>query len=207
MGSLLIIGAFVVGCVASYLGWIPVWLIGGDLAMWVLFALMFQVGMGIGSDDRLKEIFSSLKPRILLVPLATIVGTLAATALVSLTISRWNIADVLAIGSGFGYYSLSSILITSLKEGTLGQQIAVELGTIALMANVFREMLTLLFAPLMVKYFGPLAPICAGGATSMDVTLPTITRFSGRDWVFISVVHGVIVDASVPFLVSLFCSL
>ena len=41
----------------------------------------------------------------------------------------------------------------------------------------------------------------------MDVTLPVITRFSGKDWVFVSIVHGIVVDFSVPFLVPLFCSL
>jgi uncharacterized membrane protein YbjE (DUF340 family) len=59
----------------------------------------------------------------------------------------------------------------------------------------------------MVRWFSPLAPICAGGATTMDVTLPIITHTSGRDWVFVSILHGVVVDFSVPFLVPLFCSL
>ena len=84
---------------------------------------------------------------------------------------------------------------------------AAELGTIALMANIFREMMTLVFAPLMVRWFSPLGPISAGGATTMDVTLPVITRISGKEWVFVSIVHGIVVDFSVPFLVSFFCSL
>jgi uncharacterized membrane protein YbjE (DUF340 family) len=41
----------------------------------------------------------------------------------------------------------------------------------------------------------------------MDVTLPVITRYSGKDWVFVAIVHGILVDFSVPFFVSLFCSL
>lgn len=175
--------------------------------MWVLYALMFQVGIGIGSDERLKEILRTLSPRMLLVPLATVAGTLAAVAAVSPVLVRWSAADALAVGSGFGYYSLSSILITSLKEASIGAQAAAELGTIALMANVFREIMTLLLAPAMVRRFGPLAPVCSGGATSMDTTLPVITRFSGREWVFISIAHGMAVDFSVPFLVTFFCSL
>lgn len=58
-------------------------------------------------------------------------------------------------GIGFGYYSLSSIFITEYK-GT-------ELGTIALLSNIVREMITLLLSPLLVKVAGPLAPIAAGG--------------------------------------------
>ena len=167
---------------------------------------MLQVGIGIGSDSRLKEILRTLSPRLLFLPLATIVGTLVATLAVSFLLSRWSTAEVLAVGSGMGYYSLSSILITSLKEQSIGVVAAAELGTIALMANIFREIMTLVLAPLMVRWFSPLGPISAGGATSMDVTLPVITRISGKEWVFVSIVHGIVVDFSVPFLVPFFCS-
>ena len=203
----MIVGAFILGCLFGYAEWLPEWLAQGDAAMWVLYALMLQVGIGIGSDPRLKEILRSLSPRLLLLPCATIVGTLLASLIVSFVLSRWSVAEVLAAGSGMGYYSLSSILVTSLKEATIGAAAAAELGTITLMANVMREMFTLLLAPLMVRYFSPAAPICAGGATTIDVTLPTITQYSGRDWVFVAIVHGVLVDFSVPFLVSFFCSL
>lgn len=206
-GSLIIVGAFIIGCVAGAGGWLPEWLLGGDVTMWILYALMLQVGIGIGSDERLKEILRTLSPRLLLLPCATIAGTFIATLVISFLLSRWTTAEVLAVGSGMGYYSLSSILITSLKEPSIGVVAAAELGTIALMANIFREVMTLVFAPLMVRWFSPLGPISAGGATSMDVTLPVITRFSGKDWVFVSIVHGIVVDFSVPFLVPFFCSL
>ena len=110
-----------------------------------------------------------------------------------------GISDCLAVGSGFGYYSLSSIFITEYRGA--------ELGTIALAANIIREIITLLGAPLLVCWFGKLAPICAGGATTMDTTLPVITRFSGKEFVVISIFHGFIVDFSVPFLVTFFCKL
>lgn len=205
--SLMIVGAFVVGALVAALGLLPQELIPADLEMWLLYALMFQVGISVGTDSRLKETLRSLSPRLLLVPLATILGTMIMAFAVSFFISRWNVGEVMAVGCGFGYYSLSSILVSSLKEASIGVQAAAELGTVALIANVFREMMTLVFAPLMVRWFSPLAPICAGGATTMDVTLPVITRYSGQAWVFVSIVHGVVVDFSVPILVPLFCSL
>ena len=129
----------------------------------------------------------------------TIVGTLAGTTVISLLLTHRSLTDCLAIGSGFGYYSLSSIFITEYRGA--------ELGTIALLANISREIITLLAAPLLVRWFGRLAPISAGGATTMDTTLPIITRTSGQEFVVVSIFHGFTVDFSVPFLVTLFCSL
>ena len=110
-----------------------------------------------------------------------------------------GVLGCMAVGAGFGYYSLSSIFITEYKGP--------ELGTIALLSNITREIITLLFAPLLVRWFGNLAPISAGGATTMDTTLPIITRYSGQSFVVVSIFHGFVVDFSVPFLVTLFCSI
>ena len=66
--------------------------------------------------------------------------------------------------------------------------------------------MTLLGAPLMVRWFGKLVPISSGGATTMDTTLPIITRTAGQDLVIVSLFHGFVVDFSVPFLVTFFCS-
>lgn len=205
-GSLIVVGFFALGCVLGWSGRLPDVVIENDITVYVLYLLMFQVGLSIGSDKKLKDILGSIRSKLLLVPFATIAGTLVFSALVSLLLTQWSVFDCLAVGSGFAYYSLSSILITQLKESSLGVQLATELGTIALMANIMREIMALLGAPLFVKYFGRLSPICAGGATTMDTTLPIITRYSGKDLVFISIFHGIIVDFTVPFFVSFFCS-
>jgi len=206
-GSLIVIAFFVSGCL---LGWFMNnhnISFDGDISHYVLYLLMFQVGLSVGSDKNITQILKNLQPKFLLVPLATIIGTLSFSAIAALFISKWSLFDCLAVGSGFGYYSLSSILITELKTASTGIQLATELGTIALMANIIREIIALLGTPLFAKLFGRLAPICAGGATTMDTTLPIITQYSGKDLVFIAILHGILVDISVPLLVSLFCSL
>ena len=157
---------------------------------------MLQVGISIGSNKNLKFLIKSLRPNMLLVPIATIVGTLLFSAFASLLLSQWSVFDCMAVGSGFAYYSLS-----------VGLQLATELGTIALLANIFREMMALLGAPLIRKYFGKLAPISAAGVNSMDVLLPSITLYSGKDMIPVAIFHGILIDMSVPFFVSLFCSL
>lgn len=206
-GSIIVVSFFIAGCLLGAYRWLPEFLLENDITVYLLYLLMFQVGISIGSDKKLKNLIKSIDIKLLLVPLATVVGTLSFSALAAFFLSKWNVWNCMAVGSGFAYYSLSSILITQLEAPQMGCALATELGTIALLANIMRELFTLLFAPLMVKYFGKFAPICAGGATTIDTTLPIITRYSGNDMVFIAIIHGVIVDFSVPFLVSFFCSL
>ena len=198
-GSMIVLLFFMAGCILGVLDIIPLDLQKSNLSMYILYALMLQVGLSIGSSKDLKKY--------LLIPLATIIGTLLFSAFASLLLSQWSIFDCLAVGSGFAYYSLSSILITQFKEASLGIQLATELGTIALLSNIFREMMALLGTPLLVKYFGKLAPISAAGVNSMDVVLPIITRYSGKDMIPVAIFHGILIDLTVPFFVSFFCRL
>lgn len=174
-------------------------------SVYVLYVLMLLLGINLGSNGNLKAYFQSLNFKTLLVPLATVGGTLLFSALGGFLLSQWTSFDCMAVGSGFAYYSLSSILITDIKSASIGVQLATELGTIALLANIFREMTALLGAPLFRKYFGKLAPISAAGIGSSDISLATIARYSGQDTVPVAIVHGLLINISMPFFVSLFC--
>lgn len=198
-GSLLIVSFFIIGTLCGVFQLIPYDLSDSKLSFYALCGLMFCVGISIGNDPQTLRNFRSLNPRLLFLPIMTILGTLSGCAVVSLMLSHRSMADCMAVGSGFGYYSLSSIFITEYKGA--------ELGTIALLSNIMREIITLLLAPLLVRYFSKLAPISAGGATTMDTTLPIITQYSGQNYVVVSIFHGFVVDFSVPFLVTLFCSI
>ena len=197
-GSLIIVSFFALGVLCELFNWIPSEWLSSDLSFYALCGLMFRVGLSIGHDPQTIQNFRSLNPRLMLLPVGTILGTLTAAALVSLLFSHRTTTECMAVGSGFGYYSLSSIFITEYKGA--------ELGTVALLSNISREIITLLCAPLLVRWFGNLAPISSGGATTMDTTLPIITQCAGQKFVIISIFHGFVVDFSVPFLVTFFCS-
>lgn len=197
-GSLIIVGFFLLGTLCGMFHLLPSDLSQSNISFYALCALMFSVGISIGNDPQTLRNFRSLNPRLVLLPVATILGTLSAAVLVSLILPHRSVSECMAIGSGMGYYSLSSIFITQYKGP--------ELGTLALLSNILREIMTLLCAPLLVRWFGNLAPISAGGATTMDTTLPIITRTAGQQFVIVSIFHGFITDFSVPFLVTFFCS-
>lgn len=198
-GSLIIICFFILGSCCGYFQLLPAFVTQSNLSYYALCALMFSVGISIGNNPQTLRNFRSLNPRLIFLPVMTILGALAGSAVVSFLLPHRSLTDCLAVGSGFGYYSLSSIFITEYKGA--------ELGTVALLANISREIVTLLAAPLLVRWFGNLAPISAGGATTMDTTLPIITQTAGQQFVIVSIFHGFVVDFSVPFLVTLFCSL
>lgn len=63
-------------------------------------------------------------------------------------------------------------------------------------------MMALLGTPIIKKYFGKLAPISAAGVNSMDVLLPSISRYSGKEMIPIAILHGILIDISVPVFVS-----
>ncbi len=196
--SLIILSFFATGLLVGIFRILPNEWQNVDISFYILCALMFAVGFSIGHQPDTVKQFRRIHSRVLFLPLFTIAGTWLGTVVASLFF-RHSLTDMLAVSSGFGYYSLSSILITEYK--------GIELGTIALLANIFREIFALLLAPLMVKYFGKLAPIAAGGATTMDTTFPIIVRTSGKEFSIVSVYHGFIMDLSVPFLVTLWCSI
>ena len=198
-GRLIIVGFFILGIAAGLSGMVPESIIDGDLTFYALCALLLCVGIGIGSDRNIVTKFKSLDVRMALLPLGTALGTFAGSLVVSFILSGRSPLDCLAVGSGFGYYSLSSIFITEYKGA--------ELGTIALLANIIREMVTLLLSPVLAKVFGPLAPISSGGVTSMDTTLPIIMASSGEQYSAVSIFHGFILDFSIPFLVTFWCTL
>ena len=124
-GSLIIVSFFVLGIIVGLLDVIPAGLLYSDVSYYALCCLMFCVGISIGNDPNTLKSFRSLNPRLMFLPVMTILGTLAGCAVAGIFMSQRTSSDCMAVGAGFGYYSLSSIFITEYKGP--------ELGTIALL--------------------------------------------------------------------------
>jgi len=176
--SLAIAGSFAIGVVIGRLDHVPDILVNPDLSVWTLYVLIFVVGIVVGLDRRAPASLRSTGWRIVIVPAAAIVGTAGGVLVIAPFLSI-ALNHTLAVGFGLGYYSLSSILV--------GQIAGDRLALVALLANIFREPITVIGAPLLARLFGPFAPILAGGATTMDTTLPAIVFSSGRAYVPIAV--------------------
>ena len=59
----------------------------------ILYALMFCVGVSIGSDTNTLKSFRSVNPRLMMLPVITIVGSLAGTAAASALLPHRHLFD------------------------------------------------------------------------------------------------------------------
>lgn len=198
-GSVIIVAWFFLGVALSLWHVLPIDSLPDEVSFVALCLLLAAVGFSVGHDPAVKEYIHQMHGRLLLLPLMTVLGTLAGVFVLGLIWTKYALPDVMATGAGLGYYSLSSILVTQYKGA--------ELGTIALLANIIRELITLLAAPWIVRFIGPLALVSAGGATSMDTTLPVVSQYAGRRYVGLSIIHGICCDFSVPFVVTFLVSM
>ncbi|MGL4538299.1 MAG: LysO family transporter, partial [Cetobacterium sp.] len=82
-------------------------------------------------------------------------------------------------------------------------KISPELGSVAFLSNVFREVLAILTIPLIAKSIGSFESISTAGATAMDTLLPVINKSNSSDISVIAFFSGVVLTTSVPVLVPL----
>ena len=162
---------------------------------------MFSVGLSVGNDSTDLEKFPFAESKTDLPACCYYTGNhIGSCTGEALILPHRSAADCMAVGSGFGYYSLSSIFITQYKGP--------ELGTIALLSNITREIITLLCAPCTGSVVRKSGTDISRRATTMDTTLPIITRYAGQQFVVVSIFHGFVTDFNiVPFLVTFFCSI
>ncbi|GHA96360.1 lysine exporter LysO family protein [Modicisalibacter luteus] len=166
------------------------------LAEWVLYALLALIGCQLrNSGMPLKQILLNRHGLAIAstVAVSSLFAGLLAAPLLGL---RWN--EGLAMAAGFGWYSLSGILI--------GDQLGPVLGGVAFFNDLARELLAFLLIPLVIHRATPLA-IGYGGATSMDFTLPVIQQHGGVACVPIAVVSGFILSLLSPPLILLLLTL
>ena len=197
--TVLIFGSVVAGILAGYFllsGVSQAWL--DPLTNYSLAVLLFGVGIDIGAS---REVLADLKLmgwKLLVIPVLIALGSLFG-AVISGYIFGFAAGESAAVGAGFGWYSLSGVLISKLHSA--------ELGSLAFLSNVFRELLTVMILPLVVRYFGSLAAVAPGGATTMDVTLPLVKESGGEAVVIPAFVSGAVLSTLVPILVPLFLNI
>ena len=193
------------GMLMGYYGLLPKSWGSSKVSFVVLCLLIAEVALSLGNRRDLKTVMKSVDFKILLLPFFTIAGTLLFSALGAIVLP-FSLRDVLTVGSGFGYYSLSSILILDQKAAIIGQSAAVELASLSLLINLLRELVALILCEPLSRSGRVYQAVSLAGVTSMDVCLPMIvnSRTSPQNMP-IAIVHGIVLEISVPLLLSVLC--
>ena len=156
-----------------------------------LYLLLFFIGIDIGKNDNILNDLKKLNKKVLFLPFITIISSLAGGAVASILLSL-SVGESVAISAGMGWYSFSAIELS---------KISVELGGIAFLSNIFRELLAIFLIPVIAKKIGSFESVSVAGATAMDSVLPIINRSNPAEISIISFYSGLVISIIVPILI------
>lgn len=162
---------------------------------YILYLLMFSVGISVGMHRGILKNMRKYNFRIFVIPIGIIVGSILGGFICSI-ILKLPIRYGSAIASGMGWYSLAGATISNLVNA--------DLGSIAFMSNLMREIFTFILIPYLAIKLNHYTCIASAGATSEDTTLPMILKYTDEEVVVLSVLNGIICSFFVPILISLF---
>lgn len=169
------------------------------ILMSALDVMIFIAGIEIGSNrgilKRICNVHSALLA--LAIPLAVACGSICGALLLG-HIAGLNAYDSLLVGGGLGWYSFSSVVISAMYS--------TEIGTVAFLANMMREISGFFLIPLLVRAHKFLA-LAPSGAATMDSGLPVVIKYTNLHVGMYSFINGLVLTLIVPVLISWLLSL
>lgn len=176
-------------------GWRPAL---DTLSTAALCLLLLGIGIDLGHNQTVWERLRAGGLRLALVPVCIALGTLAGAALAA-PLTGLRLGNALAVGAGFGWYSLSGVILARISGP--------EIGALAFLTNVIRELLAVVLIAPIARRLGHITAVAPAGATAMDTTLPIVARATGAETAIVSFVSGAVLSSLVPLLVPLLARL
>ncbi len=158
----------------------------------VLVILLGVIGFTLGRTGVVAKNLKHIGIKVILVPIAVIIGTTIAALLCAL-ILKISAKESLAIAYGFGWYSFAPIAIAN-----AGYHFA---GAISFLHNVFREMFGLILIPILANKIGYVEITAMPGVAAMDVGMPIIEKATRPDIIVYSFLIGLTEGLIVPIIV------
>lgn len=169
------------------------------ILMSALDVMIFIAGIEIGSNRGILKRICNLHSALLAlaIPLAVACGSICGALLLG-HIAGLNAYDSLLVGGGLGWYSFSSVVISAMYS--------TEIGTVAFLANMMREISGFFLIPLLVRVHKFLA-LAPSGAATMDSGLPVVIKYTNLHVGMYSFINGLVLTLIVPVLISWLLSL
>ncbi len=169
------------------------------ILMSALDVMIFIAGIEIGSNRGILKRICNLHSALLAlaIPLAVACGSICGALLLG-HIAGLSAYDSLLVGGGLGWYSFSSVVISAMYS--------TEIGTVAFLANMMREISGFFLIPLLVRVHKFLA-LAPRGAATMDSGLPVVIKYTNLHVGMYSFINGLVLTLIVPVLISWLLSL
>ena len=169
------------------------------ILMSALDVMIFIAGIEIGSNRGILKRICNLHSALLAlaIPLAVACGSICGALLLG-HIAGLSAYDSLLVGGGLGWYSFSSVVISAMYS--------TEIGTVAFLANMMREISGFFLIPLLVRVHKFLA-LAPSGAATMDSGLPVVIKYTNLHVGMYSFFNGLVLTLIVPVLISWLLSL
>lgn len=188
-----VVGAVALGMLAGYF-LVPESIVAycGQVIDLGLYLLLFLVGMDMGRQGTVVSGIKAAGFKVLLIPVAVAAGSLAAAALVGLVLEIGP-KDAMAVAAGLGWYSLAPSLLAPYS---------LPVSAVCFLANVMREVFSILSVPLVARHIGFVESVALPGAAAMDTVLPVVIGATHERITIYSFTSGVVLSLTVPLLVS-----
>ena len=169
------------------------------ILMSALDVMIFIAGIEIGSNRGILKRICNLHSALLAlaIPLAVACGSICGALLLG-HIAGLSAYDSLLVGGGLGWYSFSSVVISAMYS--------TEIGTVAFLANMMREISGFFLIPVLVRVHKFLA-LAPSGAATMDSGLPVVIKYTNLHVGMYSFINGLVLTLIVPVLISWLLSL
>lgn len=169
------------------------------ILMSALDVMIFIAGIEIGSNRGILKRICNLHSALLAlaIPLAVACGSICGALLLG-HIAGLSAYDSMLVGGGLGWYSFSSVVISAMYS--------TEIGTVAFLANMMREISGFFLIPLLVRVHKFLA-LAPSGAATMDSGLPVVIKYTNLHVGMYSFINGLVLTLIVPVLISWLLSL
>lgn len=130
-------------------------------------------------------------------PDVKIVESIGGATLIGMAVGL-SFYDAVLVGSGLGWYSFSSVVISAMYS--------TEIGTVSFLANMLRELSAFFLIPVLVRLHKLLA-LAPSGAATMDSGLPVVIKYTNLHVGMYSFINGLVLTLIVPVLLSWLLSL
>ncbi len=156
--------------------------------------LLFSVGISIGQHKGILQEIKKYHFKALLIPLGIVIGSVTG-GYVANFLTSYSLRESLAIACGLGWYSLSGVTISNLAGP--------EVGSIAFLSNLMRELIAFALVMPIARHLPYLCCIAPAAATSEDTLLPMLMKYTDEETVVLAIFNGVVCSALVPPLIAL----